>query len=93
MWNKVLSSTEIAQDYAGQATATSNMIHNFRLGGDYTDYGTVGTAATNSGSVVATISGDVATAVKTQRTTTGATGKFYISRGQEGQVITVAIDE
>lgn len=49
MWNRVLSAAEIAQDYAGNPP-TFGLIHYFKLNGDYTDYGSVGVAATNSGS-------------------------------------------
>jgi len=50
MWNRVLSTTEIAQDYAGTIVSTG-LIHHFKLGGDYADYGSVGVTATNSGSI------------------------------------------
>jgi len=50
MWNRVLTASEIARDYAGITPA--NPIHHFKLGGDYTDYGSVGVTATNSGSTV-----------------------------------------
>ena len=92
MWNRVLTTTEIANDYAGLPN-TTGLIHHFKLGGDYTDYGSVGVTATNSGSVALTVEDQVAAAIKTQRTTTGATGKFYIAKGKEGQVLTAAITE
>jgi hypothetical protein len=92
MWNRVLTATEIANDYAGLPN-TTGLIHHFKLGGDYTDYGSVGVTATNSGSAVLTVEDQVAAAIKAQRTTTGATGKFYITKGKEGQVLTAAISE
>jgi hypothetical protein len=53
MWNRVLSTTEIANDSAGLPNELG-LIHNFKLGGDYADYGSVGVTATNSGSVANT---------------------------------------
>jgi len=50
MWNRVLTTEEITNDYSGITPA--NPIHYFKLGGDYRDYGSVGVTATNSGSVV-----------------------------------------
>jgi hypothetical protein len=93
MWNKVLTAAEITADYAGVTPALTNLIHFFKLGGDYTDYGFVGVAATNSGSLPQVVNDTIAAAVKAQRATTGATGKFMIYKGAEGQVNTVAITE
>jgi len=53
MWNRVLTTTEIANDYAGLPN-TTGLIHHFKLGGDYADYGSVGVTATNSGSIANT---------------------------------------
>jgi len=50
MWNRVLTTTEITAEYNG-TNVTDGLIHHFKLGGDYTDYGSVGVAATNSGSI------------------------------------------
>lgn len=54
MWNRVLTTAEIAADYAGHNAPTAGLIHYFKLGGDYKDYGSVGVDATNSGSVANT---------------------------------------
>ena len=51
MWNRVLGTGEITSDYEGIIN-TGGLIHYFKLGGDYTDYGSVGVTATNSGSTV-----------------------------------------
>ena len=69
MWNRVLSASEITQDYAGQSN-TNGLIHNFKLGGDYTDYGSVGVSATNSGSVICNTFDNQM--IITQASTTGA---------------------
>ena len=53
MWNRVLTTTEITEEYNGQDHPTGK-IHHFKLGGDYADYGSVGVTATNSGSVANT---------------------------------------
>jgi hypothetical protein len=92
MWNRVLSTTEIAQDYAGTTPATENLIHNFKLGGDYADYGSVGVTATNSGSLSQVVEGDTtSTAIKALRTLTGISGVYMITRGEGGQVVSTGI--
>jgi len=90
MWNRVLTTTEIQADYE-DSPPQQGLIHNFKLGGDYTDYGKVGVTATNSGSVVALIDDNLAKAIKTQRTTAGSTGKYFLCSGQEGQIYHTAI--
>jgi hypothetical protein len=90
MWNRVLTAAEITQDYAGQPV-TSGRIHYFKLGGDYADYGSVGATATNSGSVSYVVEDLVGTAVKTQRATAGASGKYMMCVGKQGQIVTSAI--
>jgi hypothetical protein len=92
MWKRVLTAAEIAADYAG-TPATSGLIHWFKLGGDYTDYGSVGVTATNSGSVQRIVEDLAKTAIKTQRTTAGASGKYMIFSGRAGQLGSVAITE
>jgi hypothetical protein len=92
MWKRVLTAAEIAADYAG-TPATSGLIHWFKLGGDYADYGSVGVTATNSGSVQRIVEDLAKTAIKTQRTTAGATGKYMIFSGRAGQLGSVAITE
>jgi hypothetical protein len=92
MWKRVLTAAEIAADYAG-TPATSGLIHWFKLGGDYADYGSVGATATNSGSVQRIVEDLAKTAIKTQRTTAGATGKYMIFSGRAGQLGSVAITE
>jgi hypothetical protein len=52
MWNRVLSTDEITEEYNG-THHKEGCIHFFKLGGDYTDYGSVGVTATNSGSLAA----------------------------------------
>jgi hypothetical protein len=53
MWNRVLSTTEITEEYQGK-NHIDGLIHHFKLGGDYADYGSVGVTATNSGSIANT---------------------------------------
>jgi hypothetical protein len=86
MWNKVLSTTEIASDYAGSPTAESNLILNVPLGGDYSN-------GTNSGSIVQTVEDNLAAAIKTQRTAAGASSKHLICSGIKGQIYHAAITE
>jgi hypothetical protein len=90
MWNRVLTSAEIAQDYAG-AIISSGLIHHFKLGGDYADYGSIGVIATNSGSISQIVEGNVAVAIKAQRVT--ANDKFLMCRGAGGQIVHAAIEE
>ena len=52
MWNKVLTATEIASDYAGSKTAVGNLILNVPLTNDYTEKAK-GLTLTNSGSYLA----------------------------------------
>ena len=92
MWNRVLTTDEITADYQG-TTPQSGLIHNFKLGGDYTDYGSVGVTATNSGSLPQVVEDTVAAAIKTQRATAGATGKYLLCSGIKGQVYHTAITE
>jgi hypothetical protein len=89
MWNRVLSTTEIAKDYAGHTPATG-LIHHFKLGGDYSDYGSCGVTATNSGSVPFVVDDNIAVAVKAQRV--ASTDTWMIYKGKEGQVGTVNIE-
>jgi len=92
MWNRVLTSQEIENEYAGQHTG-GGCIHYFRLNGDYTDKGSVGVTATNSGSVPAIVDDKIAEVVKAQRTATGMSGAFMMCKGAGGQVINVAIQK
>jgi hypothetical protein len=92
MWNRFLSTTEIAQDYAGKIVS-DGLIHHFKLGGDYADYGSVGVTATNSGSVEAMIEDQVAAAVKAQRVITTLSGVNLIDVMDNGQVLSVGIME
>lgn len=90
MWNRVLTTTEIAQDYAGIHNA-NGCIHFFKLGGDYADYGEAGATATNSGSVYQVIEDNVAVAVKAQLAdvASGLSGAFMCYRGTGGEVNTI----
>jgi len=92
MWNRVLTTTEIGQDYAG-ITPENGLIHYFKLGGDYADYGSVGATATNSGSVAEIVDDQIATAVKAQKALMSVSGAYMICRGKDGQVMTVAVQE
>jgi len=89
MWNRVLTAAEIAEDYAG-TTPMSGLLHWFKLGGDYADYGLVGVTATNSGSVPSVVDDALAAVVKAQRV--ASTDKWMIYRGMGGQVGTVNIE-
>lgn len=95
MWNRVLSSTEIAQDYAG-TTPQNGLIHHFKLGGDYTDYGSVGVTATNSGSQPVIVEGGTTTtAIKNLRTLCGISGAFMIcpTGRRKNQIMQVGIQQ
>ena len=92
MWNKVLSADEITQEaFSGGYVARENLIHYFKLGGDYTDYGFVGVAATNTGSVVACMDGPLTTAVKAQRV--ASTDSWLLYRGRGGQIGSINIEQ
>lgn len=54
MWNRVLTESEIMQDYAGGLIINQGLIYYFKLGGDYKNYGQINVTSTNSGSVVLT---------------------------------------
>jgi hypothetical protein len=89
MWGKVLSATEIAQDYAG-VPVTDALIHHFKLGGDYTDYGGVGVTATNSGSIATNIEDTFEKILKARRKTANdkyiadeINGKIFLSHIEE----------
>jgi hypothetical protein len=90
IWNKILSSTEIAADYAGN-TPTDSLVCWYKLGGDYANYGSGGAGTgTNSGSVGIIGDGAIAVAVKAQRK--GATDKWLCYKGVGGQVGTIEIE-
>lgn len=89
MWNRVLTAAEIASEAAGGHTMTG-LLHWFKLGGDYADYGSVGVSATNSGSIPAVVDDAVAAVVKAQRV--ASTDKWMIYKGMGGQVGTVNIE-
>jgi hypothetical protein len=89
MWDRVLTTAERAEDYAG-TTPKTGLIHWFKLGGDYADYGAVGVAATNSGSVPAVVDDSLAVVVKAQRV--AATDSWMVYRGLGGQVGVVNIE-
>jgi len=92
MWNRVLSTTEITEEYAG-TNHTEGLIHNFKLGGDYTDYGSVGVTATNSGSLPQIVDDAVATVIKDQRTTATLSGTHFITKLGNSQICSIAITE
>jgi len=87
MWNKVLSSEEIAQDYAG-GVVEDGLIIDVPLQDDYTD--NKGNTTTNSGSRLAIVDDSVAAAIKADRTT--ANDKYLITSIQ-GQIISNIIEE
>ena len=89
MWDRVLTSEEIIIVSEGGTPPTP--IHHFKLGGDYTDYGSVGTDATNSGSVVQIVEDNVAVAVKAQRVT--ANDIYMIAELPGGRIITAVVEE
>jgi hypothetical protein len=85
MWNRVLTSAEIALDYAGQNV--DGKILDVPLGGNYAN-------GTNSGSVSTIVDDTIATAIKTQYTTAGrgiSGAIMCLCRGDGGQVVTTAI--
>ena len=90
MWNRVLTSAEITTVYGG-GTPKMGLIHHFKLGGDYKDYGEVGVDATNSGTIVKIIDDNIAVAVAAQRVT--ANDKWLIAEGPGGQVFTAEVEE
>ena len=89
MWNKVLTTAEIAEDYAGKTPSKEFLIHHFKLNGDYTDYGLVGATATNSGSTPQIIEDRVAAVIKASYV--GDKDKFLIFKGVGGQLGTASI--
>jgi len=90
VWNKVLDSTEIIKNASETNTADKQIIY-FPLGGNYVNKGSVEVTATNSGSVVGIMDGEIGTALKGQRVT--ANDKFLIYKGAGGQVGSIAIEE
>jgi hypothetical protein len=91
VYNVVLTQAEATSIY-NNTGVTRGLIHAYRLQDNYTD--SVGTFnGTNVNASIMAADDTVKLAVATQRTATGATGKFYITRGLGGQVVHVAIDE
>lgn len=88
-YNKVLTPTDIANLYAGLNIAETP-VHWFKLKGDYIDYGSVGGTGTNSGSIFECIDGTLNQVIKTQRTTAGSTGKFFMCK-LDKKIVTGAI--
>jgi len=91
MWKRTLTAAEIAQDYNG-ATIPLGLVVEYPLMSNYNDV-VSGYNGSNSGSVLSIVDDAIQTAVAAQRTSYGATSKFYIVKGQDGQLTTVAIDE
>ena len=83
IWNKVLTPSEIALDYAGRSTATDNLIFNMPLGGDYAN-------GTNNGSIPTIAEDAVAAAIKADRTT--ANDKYLLT-AVKGQIVSGIIEE
>lgn len=92
MWNRVLTTDEIAKDFAG-ALIEEGLILDVPLKDDYNDKGQYSLTGLNNGSYLSISDDSVATAIKTQRATTGATGKFLLTKGKGGQVYHAAITE
>lgn len=90
MWNRVLTTTEIQQEAVGKDVVDQSLIHWFKLAGDYNDYGLVGVAATNSGSVVQSLEDGFATVLKASRKT--ANDK-YLTDEINGKIFLSAIEE
>lgn len=91
MWDRVLTSEERALNYAG-INVSSGQILNVPLKTDYNDVA-LGLVGTNSGTVFANIEDNVKVVFTTQRSTAGATGKYLMTKGKDGQIVTVAITE
>jgi hypothetical protein len=89
MWDRVLTAAEIAKDYA-QEPVLDGLLHWFKLGGDYADYGNVGVAATNSGSVASAVDDTLAIDLKAKRVT--ANDKFFVIPFND-RVMDIAIEE
>jgi hypothetical protein len=90
IWNRALTTDEIAQDYAG-ANITDGLIHHFKLGGDYTDYGSAGADALSSGTRRAIVEDAIASAISADRTT--ANDQYMIFKGEGGEVGSVVVEE
>ena len=78
MWNRVLTTDEIAQDYAGSPTATENLILDVPLETDYTD--NKGNATTNSGTYLANTTATKLKADVESLTLAAATDKLLIEK-------------
>lgn len=88
MWNRVLTSAEITEDYAG-APNTNGLLYHYKLNGNYTNYGTLpdgSTAtATNSGSTPSIVDDTVAAAIKAQRV--ASTDKWLLTKIGKSQIL------
>lgn len=97
MWNRVLSASEIANDYAG-VTPKSGLLYHYKLGGDYSNYGTLpdgsSATATNSGSVSQIVEDTGANIIKNIYSNAGkglSGAIMLLAKGSGGQILTTAI--
>ena len=90
MWNRVLNSTEIAQDYAG-SPVTNGLILDVPLQSDYNDKSTTGLTGTNSGTHLAGMDDAISAAIEADRTT--ANDVYLMTGVKGGQVVSAVIEE
>jgi len=89
MWKKVLSAAEIANDYAG-IKQPDKLQHYWHLGGRYTDGGTIGETAVNSGSVSTIEDDTLAAAAASIRV--GSGDKWMLFQGEGGDIGVININ-
>ncbi len=89
VWNRVLTTDEIARDYAG-TPIPNGLTNRWKLMDDYKD--SVGTAdGTNSGTYLGIQEDAIAAVIKADRVT--ANDKYLIAGFNNGQIISTVIEE
>lgn len=91
IYNKELTQAEVTQLAAG-VDVTDKLIMGWLLNNDYNSFcGKYN--LTNDGSFLVIADDAAANVISTQRATASATGKYLITKGQRGQVVSVAITD
>ena len=93
MWNRVLSQKEIIEDYRGNVS-TDGLIHYFKLGGDYADYGSVGVAASEiSGCIAGLFETNLPPVISGSLAVSTISGSFLMCDLAGGQILSVGIED